>query len=875
MKMFLKRKCDEESLKEQHKNSQENKEKSYVKKRGKGVKNLMKRNERMPKIVVAFITAAIVLTNGGLVLATNNKIKKVNVSEKDFEDDSKKEIEKWEKNRGIELEKETSFSNENSKFFRKFKKEEYEVEGFKLTVYFKNGVPILFYEHIKTGAKIIMIPTDTLDESLIERLGDMYFFKASVPNDSGIVHLAEHCIASPGMTSKLNEKFKNLDYNAGTDGFGFRITLKSKPSTEEVDKEIFSLLKSPKILKDKELFEKEKRRAIIEVVDNIKNLYGAESEEFYSSGGIPEEMEKVNFEEVRKFCEDYINPSNLLVTKNVKLDAKKIKNYLKNMEKYYLKFYSKKEVKQPKYGYKKFFPYRKIKSDSDYVFNYVNSKGEIKNFKYVANLSYFDRESFKKTFEKYDYNLKLNPILNLGLNYLNRKKTNELNEFVKKMGYKEIEFNSIVDIKLFGDNHELFKEEKLREVNHKIFNFVLNKFKNFSEEDILLNSEILKPTNYDLKAKFKYDSAEYFANPLYFNKYMGEVSGSIYGLGDLFTILNFFYGTPFERKILNIDENNNIINTEKEVIKKTKEGINNLEKLIDEKDLKILVSEKAIAKEKDKTKKEDVNRWLLIPLEVKAFEQNNVLKMLVSEFLIKMFHYEIVYNKALNYYGPGGKNFIGKYIGYCEVTSLKLKDIMINYFYNDSIEFIKNLKILKEEFEKLKKNFKKTEKKELENIEEKNAKFKRLITVVDDYINNKSSIKLNEEDIKIDEKTKIKDLYETLSKKYHELDINKMYSDYEDFINSFKLGDNFVKKYKLEKETGKDVLINKEFAKEFKEKIERDFKHFKYAEKFNKEVMEKINSISYEDFVKAVKSVSLVEKSVFEKDQKVEDELNS
>ena len=37
---------------------------------------------------------------------------------------------------------------------------------------------------------------------------------------------------------------------------------------------------------------------------------------------------------------------------------------------------------------------------------------------------------------------------------------------------------------------------------------------------------------------------------------MGEVSGSIYGLGDLFTILNFFYGNPFERKILNIDENN-------------------------------------------------------------------------------------------------------------------------------------------------------------------------------------------------------------------------------------------------------------------------------------------------------------------------------
>ena len=99
--------------------------------------------------------------------------------------------------------------------------------------------------------------------------------------------------------------------------------------------------------------------------------------------------------------------------------------------------------------------------------------------------------------------------------------------------------------------------------------------------------------------------------------------------------------------------------------------------------------------------------------------------------------------------------------------------------------------------------------------------------------------------------------------------------NFEEFLNYKKLKNEFILKYgHLKNLKDKDVLIDKEFVKDLKENVINPLeKAISNKEKQNREIKSKLDSVSYEEFIKTLKSCSLVAKETYEKDQKKLDEI--
>ena len=94
-------------------------------------------------------------------------------------------------------------------------------------------------------------------------------------------------------------------------------------------------------------------------------------------------------------------------------------------------------------------------------------------------------------------------------------------------------------------------------------------------------------------------------------------------------------------------------------------------------------------------------------------------------------------------------------------------------------------------------------------------------------------------------------------------------------INYKKLEGEFILKYgHPQNSKHKDVLIDKKFVKNLKKYIIGPLeKAISNKEKLEKEIKNGLDSVSYEDFIKTLKSCSLIAKETYEKDQKKLDEI--
>lgn len=101
------------------------------------------------------------------------------------------------------------------------------------------------------------------------------------------------------------------------------------------------------------------------------------------------------------------------------------------------------------------------------------------------------------------------------------------------------------------------------------------------------------------------------------------------------------------------------------------------------------------------------------------------------------------------------------------------------------------------------------------------------------------------------------------------------FSNFEEFLNYKKLQSEFILKYgHLQNLKHKEVLIDKEFVKDLKKYIIEPLeKAISNKEKLEKEIKNKLDSVSYEEFIKTLKSCSLVAREIYEEDQKKLDEI--
>ena len=141
-------------------------------------------------------------------------------------------------------------NKKNKEKYKSFKKEEYGVEGFKLTVYLKFSVPILHYVHEKTKAQFVFIPIE--NEYKTVGLLNSVFFKKLCSDGSGIVHISEHCFRKETEDKYRKLKEKNCElFNVQTTHFGLEFVSSCQiPNYENYLKDLLKNLQDPEVFKN-------------------------------------------------------------------------------------------------------------------------------------------------------------------------------------------------------------------------------------------------------------------------------------------------------------------------------------------------------------------------------------------------------------------------------------------------------------------------------------------------------------------------------------------------------------------------------------------------------------------------------------------------
>ena len=855
------------------------------------MQNLMKNSKKKFKFLAVLISTIIFSSNYGLTHATvelpkleqevnankknKNKIKELKpITKEEWEKEQIRKTKLWEENIKIDNKKEDEFLEKNKNKYNSFNKEDFENSNYDLIVFWKNNVPILCYIHKITKTIIIFILTDNLENlDIKENLLDEYCFKAFVPDDRGLVHFAEHCIAC-NMEDYKADKGISTDFNAITTEKSLEIIFNGIKSDKDFVKNLIKELRHPKMLEYDEIFKLEKERILNEqtknnIMEELNNSLKKSFEKFFDYGGNPEEIKKITKEEVKNFFESNIHPSNLLIIKYADLNIKEIQEYLDFLHKEYLSHFNHKEIKIPEFRRKKDFSYLKeeYKDDLDggTIRDSFLNKKECKYWADVTLLDVVNKEDFKI--------LAKHPALRTP--FKNKDGTCkialELEEFIKKLGYEGIDMNYLLKITLFGNNKDLFEKEALQKAYKEIFNFVTEKIKILTDKDLERN--LIFPSPYTMMRNEKVDDKQkLFANPISYSKGYANFGRNI-------KISYYNLGEAFSKDYFKITENNEIIDSKQNLIEDVKEDIKNLDKFKNKDPYSILVFEQGKpinSTENYRKKLLEFKKPFMLPIEFKKNENNPTLNTLAKVFLTNGLIKEITWKKLASHTMPHANvNFIGGCIAESGEPNEEFREKQLNY-YNEGkfIQDLKNLIITKQDFENLKKAVKKDCSNYEESFKSDNEFLKRIVRAIDYYLEHgldeESEIfNENKGGFKIDKKTTRARLANII------LNMPQKFKSLEEQIEHGIAEANFIKKYgQKDYEKYKAILIDKEFVKELKEKILTPaIKSFYYRDELNRKILEEIDDIKFEDFVETVRSCDLVDEEKYEKNQKMLDYL--
>ena len=740
----------------------------------------MKKNFLIKMVSVVFVLG---LFNSAHILAKAEQVAQQNeqqqLSEKEKKEKNIETIKEYlKKLQDLENTMQKNLLN----MFKNFKKENYEVDNYSLEVFKKNNAPILVYTHKKTGAQVYF--NLVLDKEKLKQREDELVFRAPSKNDKGLVHFGEHCLLSP-IANYLMKKLKinYNDLNAKTDLQGLNFIsavgvfgLNEKLEKEYVEKLSKELINPSVFEKDNKIFEVEKRRILNEMKDksgtNYENLDSSKSfliREFKAGGEIPE-LEKVSLKDFKNFYKKYIHPSNCLLIKNVaELNSSKIKKYLNMWHENYFKHFEKKEMKDVKYEekIKQKYLFKSWPKDSENFLAYDHEKNKEQKFNYFANFR-FDTEKFTK---------KQLDVLEVSLEVFKE----ELDKFIKDLGYENhLRIGPFMG--LLGNKKELFKKEVLEENSKKIFNFVANKLKNLSEEDLFYSINYKKGYHSFNKSKIEkrnLKNTDLWSDPeKYQNDFMYYlVKWSFLETGkpisqEYFLINNNELESSHElqNKYIkeNLNENSNIY------FKFAKQGpkyINVYEK--SDKTLKQMYEQQI-----EKYKKQE----RVLPIKLKDENSNKFVRDFAYFLFVKALDDELNRNQGLVYVGLYCLNAIeNNFVGKFELNKDSVKDLE-EYIFENFKKIMKNINIKEEELNELKKQYK--EKFNSFKIEYESY-FKSEVKIIKDIENyiktgkiDKNSVLYSSEDLKITDFLRFYPKYLETSLDFEFFTFYKDYKDY-------------------------------------------------------------------------------------------------
>lgn len=221
------------------------------------------------------------------------------------------------------------------------------------------------YEHKKTGAKIVYIKND--DKNKVFSIA----FRTLPSDNTGVFHILEHCVLCGSLKYPLKEPFNQLD-KCTLNTYLNAITFADKtlyPIASVNDKDFFKLTDVyldavffPLIKQKKGIFLQEGWNFDGENINGVvynemkgvystpdayidfkvkQNLFGQDGYAF-ESGGYPEEITDLTYEQFIKTYDEYYNPTNSIIYFYGDLD---IDFYLDYLDKEYLSKFEKKEAK--------------------------------------------------------------------------------------------------------------------------------------------------------------------------------------------------------------------------------------------------------------------------------------------------------------------------------------------------------------------------------------------------------------------------------------------------------------------------------------------------------------------------------------------------
>lgn len=224
--------------------------------------------------------------------------------------------------------------------------DENQVDGFTLVRQLKkDGQRIFVYTHDKTGAQVVVFPDN--DHSHMN-----LFFKVPSEDNKGTAHVLEHLLAVPFIRGQLEGMLGNYV----TNGSGIRVFDIEKQAL----KPVLSYIQKPEFLTNKLIFDIESHseftnqrgtkfnrgRVLMEQLNEsyekflVQQFMENNTKLKFVSGGIPEEILKMEHQEVCDLYRKYIHPSNSLAS----IYGSDYKSMMETFASEYLNHYEKKEV---------------------------------------------------------------------------------------------------------------------------------------------------------------------------------------------------------------------------------------------------------------------------------------------------------------------------------------------------------------------------------------------------------------------------------------------------------------------------------------------------------------------------------------------------
>ena len=795
---------------------------------------------------------ALNIFNSSIVLAKEQE-KKVEGHGKELskEEKKKKEIETIKKRLKKEKELNENQQTKNKQMFKSFKQQDFEDENYDLKVYLKNGAKILIYTHKKTGAQVYF--NLVLDKEKAKNQDDYLIFRAPCKNDSGLVHFSEHCFTS--FINTLAEKYKasSDDLNAQTSLTDFYIAAKAgmfglnKKAEKEFIESLSKELTNPPVFeKENKIFEIEKKRILNEIKEKKSESYlildALEREKIidYDKGGELSQLKKIGLKDLKRFYEKYIHPSNSLLIKNiVELTPKTIKNFLFLWHENYFKHFNKKEIVGVKY---------EPKNKEKYIFNSWPKDSSIfecsdfktnkkQKFKYSAQISY-DSDYFDS---------KQNQIFLLNAKIFE----DEIKQFAKKLGYKQIDFTAFSIFTLYANNKELVEEKILKENSKKIMHFVADKMKNLNEDDFLYSRYyLLKRDPEEIKNSSHFQNEHLWSDP---NNYKNSSMDSNVFLSFTQT------GKAFSNKFFVINKNNEIESSHEMTDNYIKQKLNLFEKFAEKGLNRIVVFEqndKTLEQTYKKQREKYEENVRVLPIKLKDEKGKKFAVDFAKQLLNFSLGKDLNYNKGLIYKEFNFSNVIeDNFLGLYRVSKDSVKPFE-DYIFKNFNELMKNFKPKERDLNELKKQYKENYnsfKDEYKTYlkQEKNT-IKDLKTYLETGEIEKNSI-LEKKDLKIKDFIFIFP-FSLINKADHSL--LTFYRDYNDFYEFFNNSDLFFKKYKKKI----NEKATPEFIKEFLNNILIPSSNkLKQAFKKAEEKLKALDLIKLSDITDLTKTAYLVE----------------